>query len=468
MANPFDNPTTIHDIQKFVGREEHLARINNCIRNKQSISLVGARRIGKTSLLTCLRNKTTQEKFSLDESCFRFFYLDLQERAMKAHLQLLEDINLVLRTERPGILKKGIFPQDDELIHRLKGFQQRNLHPVLLLDSFDEIARYERVDSAQFGVLRSLATNGQISYIIASVMPLAKIFRTAMPPEQMKSGPFYDIFKQIKLGPFNDKEARELLGRFSREAGLSFSKTEINWVVQKAGYHPYFLQHVAALLFEEKRVRGPKAPRLEDIEKEARRNLQNHFDDDWHIFDSKEQDHLRTEIQQKVHDHDEYAEFTSSSLFRDYLQDTGFLDIVPAITMNLNDLKKILSSLNDLKALGESTLIKMPLIVAQIKRQDVTTSMNKGKIVQIVLKEALENIGGEGKRSDDAPDWTHYNILYYRYFMRKHGMNQEQIAHRLHISARHYYRLLSEAVDRLWHILAEMEEFPEPGSDSGL
>jgi hypothetical protein len=230
------------------------------------------------------------------------------------------------------------------------------------------------------------------------------------------------------------------------------------------------------VLFEEKRARGSDKQSFQFVKKEAQQNLYNHFEDCWNTLDDDERlqliqfesrwsalgknERLRLiqEILEKSRGEIAYPELSFSTLFYDHLRHTGELEAAPVIDMNLDDFKKILSAVNDPKALGESALVRVPFIAAQIKQQGAASPILKGKIVQTSLKEALERMSGQEKRSDVARDWAYYNALYYRYFARQRTMTQEAIAYRLSMSTRHYYRLLSEAADRLWHTLLEMEE----------
>ncbi len=51
LPNPFAQQTVIRDAEQFVGRRAELDQISNLLKKMQGISLVGERRIGKSSLL---------------------------------------------------------------------------------------------------------------------------------------------------------------------------------------------------------------------------------------------------------------------------------------------------------------------------------------------------------------------------------------------------------------------------------
>lgn len=457
MENPFDNPTTIRSPESFVGRNQLLERILGLIKNRQNASLVGPRRIGKTSLLTCLRDETIQKKFNFDGSGFAFLYLDLQRWSMKPRIDFLDDVIQVLKEQSQGYVGEETLAKDDEFSALLRKFAQRGLYPVLLIDTFDEIVRYETMDMSLFYLLRSHATSGGISFITASLESPSKLFRKLFYGDFVGS-PFFNIFSMIKLSTFYLKEARTLLTTFSERGGLPFNEQEVNWVLEMAGLHPFLLQQVAALLFQEKmaQVCGLEEISFLRIRKEALRNLHGYFEDCWTFLSDDERQRLYQEVQQRdslVCEDAEYPELSFSRLFQDYLHLTG--ELIDEIS--LEECKIILSQYGDLGALGESAIVKIPSIAARIREHNALSSISKGKIVQRVLREALESIGGHEQHSDVSRDWIDYNILYYRYFMFRHDLSQERIASRLCISPSQYYRLFPKAIERLWQALLAID-----------
>jgi AAA+ ATPase superfamily predicted ATPase len=465
MENPFDYPTTIRDPRNFIGREDVLERIFGLLKKRQNVSLVGSKRIGKTSLLTCLKSNGVQEKFHFDGTKFLFLSLDLQRRSMRKHVDLFDDINFILREQSLGYSSEEGAGKDEEFLALLSNFQERGLHPVLMIDTFDEIGRYEQVDANMLSVLRWGGTHGQISYVTASVERMDKIFKPLLLPNSLVSA-FENIFCTIKLRPFHPHEAAALLNGFSQREGLPFTEKEVSWIIKLAGHHPYLLQHVAAVLFEEKRTRKAEKMNLSLLRKEAQQNLSSHFEECWNMLSSDERQKLIEEVQEGEYEESDHPELIVSALFHTYLQETKKLETEP--DLNPDELKKLLNHVNELGVLGESSLAKLPFITAQIEQQGATTVIARGKVIQDVLKEALEHIGGQGTRADEARDWRHYNILYYRYFMLRHSMNQDGIALRLDVSPRQYYRLFPEAVNRLLQVLLAMQEAKSPAQVSDV
>lgn len=470
LENFFDNPTTLRDPEHFIGREAQLERIFSLLRTKQSVSLVGPRRIGKTSLLTCLQDPLIQQAFSFDGSNVLFLYLDLQKRSMKAQLDFFDE---VYRTIKEYALAQGYTvaeegDKDDELNALLEEFKQRDLYPVLLLDTFDEIVQYGPVPAKVFSFLRSYGTSGHLSYVIASVDTLGDIFRQLLPGESNKTSPFINIFGVARLTAFTPQEARLMLVHTSQKGGLPFREDEVDWVIRLAGTHPFLLQQVATQLFEEKRMHDGTA-NYEYIQREVQQNLFDHFEDWWIMLNAS----ARRAMMEGIAYFEEHGELRrdhpdlcSSQLFRDYLRSTEKLVVaapsplpprVDASKIKISVYKDILKHLHDPAYLGESALISIPLIRSRIEQQQASLPQVRGKIVEEVLTDAFKRMGGQEPRSDRAHGWLYYNILYYRYFMRKREMTQKMIADRLLVSERHYYRLVHEAVQQLRNEVLAMD-----------
>ena len=79
--NPFYHRGAIRRKEDFVGRSTELSQILGLLRNGQSVSLIGPRRIGKSSLLLHLSESTVRRAYGLDGANALFVSLDCQELA---------------------------------------------------------------------------------------------------------------------------------------------------------------------------------------------------------------------------------------------------------------------------------------------------------------------------------------------------------------------------------------------------
>src|SRR5215470_13303306 len=80
--NPYLNRVAIKDASQFFGRAREVARIFSRLGSSrpQSISVVGDRRIGKSSLLYYISNPEVRSRFLDRPSSYVFVLIDLQQR----------------------------------------------------------------------------------------------------------------------------------------------------------------------------------------------------------------------------------------------------------------------------------------------------------------------------------------------------------------------------------------------------
>ena len=96
VRNPFFNRHRITDPAYFFGRQRELERLYSAIATHQCVSLVGERKMGKSSLLTRLSHAETLRSFGFDPALYLFVYFDLEGLASARRddfwLELLDTI----------------------------------------------------------------------------------------------------------------------------------------------------------------------------------------------------------------------------------------------------------------------------------------------------------------------------------------------------------------------------------------
>jgi hypothetical protein len=242
--NPFFHRGAIRRAEEFHGREAEISQIIGLCRNGQSVSIVGPRRIGKSSLLLHLRRPATRLAAGMDPSEGLFALLDCQELGGSPPEEVYEAIitSVVDAAESAGIdlgsrERPGTYRSLDRI---LSAANRKGLSVVVLLDEFELLAANERLTPYFFARLRGLTTKHGISYLTASQRPLFAI--TA--DESILSSPFFNIFVTLSLGTFSESEARELLTHRLKGTGYSFPTELCNHLLQLVGLHPFFL-HIA-------------------------------------------------------------------------------------------------------------------------------------------------------------------------------------------------------------------------------
>jgi DNA-binding winged helix-turn-helix (wHTH) protein len=243
--NPFFHRGAIRRAEEFHGRTVEINQILGLLRNGQSVSIIGARRIGKSSLLLHLSRPPVREPFNLAPPKALFVSVDCQELGGSPPEEVYEALltSLLDAAEDAGleigqVARPGTYRSLDRVLHTVS---QDNIAVVVILDEFELLAANERLTPYFFARLRGLTTKYGLAYITASQRPLFAI--TA--DEQILSSPFFNIFVSLPLGLFTVQEARDLLTCRLEGTGVTFAKTLTDYLLFLVGPHPFFL-HVAA------------------------------------------------------------------------------------------------------------------------------------------------------------------------------------------------------------------------------
>ena len=268
MPNPFTYSGRIEKPEDFIGREAELRYIFDRLGpvaetgQPQSISVVGDRRIGKTSLLYYLAQVYRQRLSQPD--AYLFAHLDLESAACQtvpgllgAILQALlgqidgkSKVARNLRDQRQAIAAghQVTLVEFEEAIKDIARLPGARLWPVVCLDEFEFLAQYpDRFTEAFYNSWRSLISANQIIFVIASMRPLIDLAQ-----DGGFTSPFFNVFDRIlRLGDFTPAEAHKLLDR-GRACDRPFSDEECRRILHMAGRHPWHLQVAGALVYDAK------------------------------------------------------------------------------------------------------------------------------------------------------------------------------------------------------------------------
>jgi serine/threonine-protein kinase len=244
-ANPYLNRTAIKDDRGFFGRRRELATIFSRIDagEPQSVSLVGERRIGKSSLLRAVLRRQQQYLRRPDE--FVFVYLDLHETGhtdvANFFSALIQELSLSLR----DTAMQNTLPTYENVRTVVARLDRARLKIVLLLDEFEAVTQNENFTLEFFSFLRSLPNNYAVSFIVSSARELQELCHS----KELAGSPFFNIFHKLNLGPFTREEAIELIEQPSAAAGYSLQPYAAA-IIQMGGHFPFFLQMACCTFFE--------------------------------------------------------------------------------------------------------------------------------------------------------------------------------------------------------------------------
>ena len=264
--NPFTYGNPISDPYRFFGREWEMKQIFGRLQNKEfeSSSLVGERRIGKTSLLNYLADPAIRAVQGLGSEHCSFVYADLQMvDATMGPTELWQWLLTLLRRECQDVeirqLAATLESRDRlrtfDLADLFQQIDDRGLQVVFLLDEFDWVTMNENFGPDFYFGLRSLVISHKVALVTSSRLELIELCHSPA----VKSSPFFNIFANINLRQFSLEESQFMIAQSLDGTAVRFSAAELERVLDLAGLQPYFLQMACWLLYESHQADLPDA-----------------------------------------------------------------------------------------------------------------------------------------------------------------------------------------------------------------
>jgi AAA domain len=286
--NPFTYGNPISDPHRFFGREWEAKQIFGRLQNKEfeSSSVVGERRIGKTSLLNYLADPGVRAAEGLGRERCSFVYIDLQmvDAAMGPE-QLWRRLLTLLRRQCPdpeigklvGVLEDRERLRTFDLDELFQQADDRGHHVVFLLDEFDRVTTNGNFAPDFYFGLRSLVISHKVALVTSSRLELIELCHSPA----VKSSPFFNIFANINLRQFSLEESQFMISQSLDATAVRFSAGEFERVLDLAGMQPYFLQMACWLLYESHQAGLAETARCAFLAERFRAEAIPHFVDYW-------------------------------------------------------------------------------------------------------------------------------------------------------------------------------------------
>lgn len=246
--NPFTFGNPIKDPSAFIGREADIRQITNRLLSSahESTSIIGERRIGKTSLLYHLSHPEVSARLGLARDKFCLVYVDFQgltditparfwQRILKKMARSVCDDSLKAAIEKTGESAEfDLFDLED----LFEASQDKGITTVLMLDEFEYITQNPNFKGEFFGGLRALAIHHGVALLPATRRELVDLCHS----EEIKGSPFFNIFANVILRPLSKEEVDVMLAKYPAAGGLEFSPAEKDFVRAMGGGYPFFVQ----------------------------------------------------------------------------------------------------------------------------------------------------------------------------------------------------------------------------------
>ncbi len=253
ITNPFFNRIAIKDLKYFFGRKEEIQYIISLLRNAQSCSIVGPRRIGKSSLINYISDPGILKENGLNPNEFIFVPLDLEGLG---ELTQSEFFSMIIHEIRNKITEKELRLVMEDLLSKenIRFLDLKNIfmnikelkkNVIFLFDEFELITTNKNLDINFFSGLRNLANNFSVCYITASHVPLLELTLS----QETLGSPFFNFFTQINLGLMNKDDVQELIANLSQKHNVEFPEDVVAYIMATAGRHPFFIQMLSYHIF---------------------------------------------------------------------------------------------------------------------------------------------------------------------------------------------------------------------------
>lgn len=225
----------------FYGRQALLSEVLDG--ERQSVWALGARRLGKTSLLRELEHRVQRSR----ETPFVALYWDLQgsgdARGMaETLLSSVEDAESFRRATDVSVEDLESLPIAEMISTLVRRTVRSGWRLLLLVDEAEELLVVGRGDPGVLARLRRVLSRGpDVRTVITATRLLARVDEEA----RMPTSPFLQGFiPPVYLTPLSPEEGRSLLARGG------FSERDVDLLLERTACHPFLLQLLASRLFE--------------------------------------------------------------------------------------------------------------------------------------------------------------------------------------------------------------------------
>lgn len=280
QANPYMNRVKISHIDEFFGRQAEIRKIFARVgaSRPQSISIVGERRIGKSSLLNYVAHPQNRLKYLQGPHQYLFVPIDFQEKKQLNIPGFFQMLYAGVQEEFGDKLEMNILPDYTGFKKLVTTLDHQGLKLILLFDEFEVITRNTEFGADFYSFLRSMANNFNVAYVVSSGRNLQKMCHS----REISDSPFFNIFSNLTLSQFSEAEARALITEPARKLNIDLTP-HIEDILDMAGYYPFFLQMACAAVFEQ--VKDGAVNLAARIQEDFFDEAKVHFQQIWDVCD---------------------------------------------------------------------------------------------------------------------------------------------------------------------------------------
>jgi hypothetical protein len=244
---------------RFFGRQKEIRRI---VYSTENLIVVGARRIGKTSLLKYLERTFVRQKLSA-------YYLNVQD-CMNENDIVQRIMSVLDPRDRESLERQRTLLPDRMLYMILKRLSGKE-NAIIIIDELGNIIGKSKDDWKVIGVLRTFAQSGKLRIIASGFQEFLLIQQSNF------EGPWVNFFSTVRLAGISRDELREfVVAPLSNWINIQNPDALLDLVVRAVGLHPLTLQYFCQGVFV-KSIRDPSADIMEISKSIIGKDILLHF-----------------------------------------------------------------------------------------------------------------------------------------------------------------------------------------------
>jgi len=261
ISDPFPRKNLPVKPGEFYDRPSVIAQINTSLTNGQSVSIVGERRAGKSSLWIYLEENLDNQQFipikidaqliipKSDHVFLKFLIISTAEKVRRV-LSLPDSLPLSIKAA-DATTSYEAFLNDLEIIEeRLKQAANYSQHRIIwLIDEIEVLRAYK--DTNLFTFLRPLALdNDRFRMVVFGCDVLYELVSASEWPA------FFSAFKLVSLNGLQSHIAKQMVVDAMATFGGALDDDKYKFILNWTGCKPYFIKHFCSILVDALNLRA--------------------------------------------------------------------------------------------------------------------------------------------------------------------------------------------------------------------
>lgn len=276
--NPFIFTRPVME-ENFYDRTVEIDIAIGFIRNLQNFSVIGERRMGKTSFLKHILSEEILEEAGIDPGRYIIVYPNMSSLHEKTKDTLIGALVKEIKDHvQIEVESENIY---DELEACIKKLDSEGSKLIIVFDEFEIIAPILDYHFSYW--LRSIFQGPNVLAITANRTTMREITSEGM------ASPLFNTFGNLFLGLFTRKETRNMVDEMFNRGGMTLDEKEISYLIDLSGGNPYLIQFLGFYYYEERRgkegvVHLRFENRMLDYLKDQFENYLEHLEEDERNF----------------------------------------------------------------------------------------------------------------------------------------------------------------------------------------